>query len=136
MAEFEIKVNNKNEIIRTMKERVLTALEECGLDAEAYAKEACPVDTGALRSSITHVSSAEDGTGVMVVGTNKEYAIYVEYGTGIYAQGGGRQTPWAYQDDKGNWHRTSGQRAQPYIKPAIADHAEHYKNIIKSVLEG
>lgn len=41
----------------------------------------CPVDTGRLRSSIT-VTQGRDGKGFFVdVGTNVEYASYVEYGT-------------------------------------------------------
>ena len=48
---------------------------------------------------------------------------------------GGRPTPWVYKDAQGNWHMTHGQRAQPYIKPAVADHAQQYQKIIKSELE-
>ena len=31
---------------------------------------------------------------------------------------------------------TYGQRAQPYLKPAVADHKQTYKNIIKSEMKG
>ena len=44
-------------------------------------------------------------------------------------------TTWVYKEAKGNWHMTHGQRAQPYIKPAVADHAQQYHKIIKSELE-
>jgi phage gpG-like protein len=64
------------------------------------------------------------------IGTNKEYAAYVELGTGKDYDGG-RKTPWAYQDEKGNWHMTHGQRARPYLKPAAANHARTYKNIVE-----
>ena len=71
--------------------------------------------TGRLMGSIEH---QEDDNSTQV-GTNVEYAIYVEKGTGIHAEGGGgRQTPWAYEDDKGVWHFTSGQRPRPYLTPA------------------
>ena len=39
----------------------------------------CPVDTGELRQS---VRVQRLSPGVVIVGTNKEYAVYVEYGTG------------------------------------------------------
>ena len=39
----------------------------------------CPGDTGELRNSIRVQRLAP---GVVTVGTNKEYAIFVEYGTG------------------------------------------------------
>ena len=69
------------------------------------------------------------------VSTNSEYGVYVECGTGIYYPGG-RQTPWVYQDEKGDWHLTHGQRAKPYIKPAVADHSAQYNRIIEQELKG
>ena len=106
------------------------ALERCGLEAEGYAKELTPVDTGNLRNSITHKVREN----VVYIGTNNEYAAYVELGTGKYTEGG-RKDPWVYQDDEGRWHHTDGQRAQPYLKPAVADHKQTYRNIIKDELE-
>ena len=65
-----------------------------------------------------------------------EYAPYVERGTGIYTEGGGgRPTPWVYQDAKGKWHWTRGNPAQPFLAPAVKDHAKTYSNIIKDELE-
>ena len=41
------------------------------------------------------------------------------------------------QDEKtGKWVRTHGQKAQPYLKPAITNHIETYKNIIEDELNG
>ena len=121
------------EVIDALDAACMKALEICGLKAEGYAKKLCPVDTGNLRNSITH-TVANSGERAAYVGTDNEYAVYVEMGTGKYVQGG-RPTPWVYQDEKGNWHRTDGQRAQPYIKPAVADHAAEYKNIIHNTLK-
>lgn len=110
-----------------LKQAELKALETVGLVAEGYAKKLCPVDTGNLRNSITH--TVDEGENSAYIGTNTEYAAYVELGTGIYADGG-RPTPWAYQDAKGNWHWTRGNRAQAFLKPAAADHAREYQDII------
>lgn len=115
------------------RDACIRALEKCGLTAEAYAKLLCPVDTGNLRNSITHQVQSEETTAY--IGTNSEYAAYVELGTGKYYPGG-RPTPWVYQDAKGNWHMTHGQRAQPYLKPAVADHVSTYKTIIHDELKG
>lgn len=124
--------DNSGIVKEEMQSAVLRALEKCGLTAEGYAKKLCPVDTGNLRNSITHqVISGED---TVYIGSASEYASYVELGTGKYYPGG-RQTPWTYQDAKGNWHLTHGQRAQPYLKPAVADHAAQYKQIIESELK-
>lgn len=124
--------DNSEEILAAMEAAALRALEKCGLTAEAYAKLLCPVDTGNLRGSITHQVQPEEQA--VYIGTNNEYAAYVELGTGKYVPGG-RQEAWTYQDAKGNWHITHGQRAQPYLKPAVADHAETYRKIIEDELK-
>lgn len=130
---ISLQENNIEEILKEKDEAVRTALEACGLIMEGYAKKLCPVDTGLLRNSITH---EVDGDGNIVhLGTNVEYAPYVELGTGKYAtNGGGRQTPWAYKDEKGNWHWTSGAKPRPYIRPAVENHLKQYEEIIKNAL--
>ena len=101
------------------------ALNKACILVENQAKENCPVDTGELRMSITHYVEGQTG----IVGTNKHYAPYVEYGTGLFARdGNGRQTPWSYQDAKGEWHSTKGQKPQPFLEPALLD---QQKEIIK-----
>lgn len=52
-------------------------LERLGVAIEADAKVACPVDTGRLRDSIEHEVNGR----TLRVGTNVEYAVYVEEGT-------------------------------------------------------
>lgn len=108
------KLNYKLENLANLD--VSKALNRACLVVENEAKRLCPVDTGDLRSSITH----EVHNDVGIVGTNKEYAPYVEFGTGIFAiEGNGRDTPWSYQDDKGEWHTTVGQKPQPFLETAI-----------------
>lgn len=108
------KLNYKLENLANLN--VSKALNRACLVVENEAKRLCPVDTGDLRSSITH----EVNNDVGIVGTNKEYAPYVEFGTGIFAsEGNGRDTPWSYQDDKGEWHTTVGQKPQPFLEIAI-----------------
>lgn len=124
--------DNSEEVLVAMHEAAARALEKCGLVAEGYAKKLCPVDTGNLRNSITHTVDEQEPAAI--IGTNNEYAAYVELGTGKYAEGG-RPTPWVYQDAKGNWHMTHGQRAQPFLKPAVADHAAQYRDILESELK-
>ena len=123
-------IDNSKEVLAAMLEAKARALESCGLVAEGYAKKATPVDTGNLRNSISH-KVTEDAA---YIGTNTEYAPYVEFGTGKYYPGG-RPDSWVYQDDKGNWHRTEGSKAQPFIKPAVADHAQQYRGIIESEMK-
>ena len=107
--------------------KIQEALTKCALLVEADAKLNCPVDTGSLRSSITHNVYKDYAE----VGTNYEYAPYVEFGTGLFAVNNyGRKTPWTYQDDKGEWHTTTGQKPQPFLHPAL----EKNRNTIKQIL--
>lgn len=95
------------------------AMELIGITVENNAKLHIPVDTGTLRRSITH--QIINNTTVEI-GTNLEYAPYVELGTGIHAlNGNGRQTPWKYKDAKGEWHTTEGQPPKLYMKQGLAD---------------
>lgn len=69
-------------------------LQRRALQVDRAAKHNCPVDTGRLRSSITN-ELGQDGQGlVATIGTNVEYAPYVELGTSKMA-------------------------AQPYLLPAL-----------------
>lgn len=130
MAENEDVVleDNTQEVLEAMRTALGRALEKCGLTGEKYAKLLTPVDTGNLRNSLTHI--VQESEKAVYIGTDSEYAPYVEFGTGKYVSGG-RPTPWAYQDANGNWHRTSGQEPQPYLKPAVAEHKKEYQQIFK-----
>lgn len=130
MADDVLFIDNSKLFQEAFEAACKRALERCGMQAEGYAKDLTPVDTGNLRNSITHKVVENE----VYIGTNNEYAAYVELGTGKYAEGG-RKDPWVYQDEEGRWHHTDGQRAQPYLKPAVADHKQTYRNIIKDELE-
>lgn len=121
------------EVLNEFHDAVLRALERCGSQAEGYAKDLAPVDTGNLRNSISH--KVDESEPAVYIGTNVSYAPYVELATGIYAEGG-RPTPWVYQDDNGNWHWTAGNPAQPFLAPAVKDHSKTYRNIIADELKG
>ena len=108
------------------------AMGKCCALVERSAKQKAPKDTGALRNSIESQVEESAGEIVGIVFTPLEYAPYVEYGTGLFAENGGRSdVPWNYQDDEGNWHKTSGQHPQPYLRPALAENREKIKDILK-----
>lgn len=105
----------------------------CAL-VEADAKKKAPKDTGDLRRSIS--SKVESGQDEIkgIVYSPLEYAPYVEYGTGLFAESGGRKNvPWFYVDDEGKGHVTSGQHPQPYMRPALNENRD---KIIKLIKEG
>ena len=148
------------EVYKELESACQRALEKCGLAAVNYATKLCPVVTGDLRDSITHkVIGSEKAA---YIGTNSEYATYVEMGTGVY---GPAPTSgyWVYvrggESKKSNSpgkrytfeeakrivailrrkgldaHMTDGRKATPFIKPAVANHAEQYQKIIKRELK-
>lgn len=102
---FTIK-DNSDLFLNALPEQVERAMEAVGLQAERHAKEECPVDTGRLRNSISHATQGNSA----YIGTNVEYAPYVEMGT-------------------------SRMGAQPYLKPAATEHGEEYKQIVKAQLQ-
>lgn len=110
MADVEVRltIDNTELVKRATQQAIMTGLEAVGLRAEGYAKMKCPVDTGNLRNSITHAVDAPSKSAI--IGTNVEYAAYVEKGT-------------------------SRQKAQPYLEPAATNHTPEYKRIFEEQLE-
>lgn len=94
MADAEVTFN-RDELARLLhSSEVARDLQRRALKVEAAAKRLCPVDTGRLRSSITNRLD-EDAAGLFAdIGSNVEYAIFVELGTQHAA-------------------------AQPYLRPAL-----------------
>ena len=118
---MEVKVTGLTELTQKLDSLldINDGMKKCCALVERSAKEKVPVQTGELRRSIT---SKVENNGLEVTGTiytPLEYAPYIEYGTGLFAEKGGRPRPWCYQDDKGEWHTTSGQPPQPYMRPAL-----------------
>lgn len=88
-----------DELNPKISKRVRDVVNEISLNVQRGAKQRCPVDTGRLRSSI-HIIFRKDGLG-SEVGTDVEYAPYVEFGT----------------------KRMS---AQPYLFPAWEEYRDEY----------
>ena len=129
------KLLTKLENLKTVS--VEQAVNEACILVENDAKKRCPVDTGELRMSITHeIEETSENRTTGAVGTNLEYAPYVEFGTGIFSSlGNGRQDRWSYKDAKGEWHSTIGQQPQPYLHPALDDNREEVKKLIQKKIE-
>lgn len=104
----EVRENNAEQIEAAMNRAVAKALTMIGQNAEGYAKMKCPTRTGRLKNSITN--AIDMGEEAVYVGTNVEYAPYVELGTR-------RQDP------------------HPYLRPAASEHGDEYRAILKACLE-
>lgn len=111
------------------------ALQKACALVEREAKKKAPKGTGELRRSITSKIETNGDELQGIVFTPLEYAPYVEYGTGLFAEEQGRaDVPWCYQDDKGNWHTTSGMKPQPYMRPALDENREEILRILRGAL--
>ena len=134
---IEIKLEGLEEVFDSLDKAIdIQNLEgamgiACAL-VERSAKQKAPKGTGELRRSITSkVDRVGSESVIGTVFTPLEYAPYIEFGTGLFAESGGRQdVPWNYQDDKGEWHSTSGMKPQPYMRPALNENREQIKRIL------
>jgi HK97 gp10 family phage protein len=96
-------ISHVAEVLAAKEEAIQQGLLMCAVTCEGHAVGAAPVDTGRLRASITHEVAGHTAT----IGTSVEYAPYVELGTSKMA-------------------------AQPYLKPALADHTGEYQAMFRS----
>ena len=136
--EFEIRADHSDDVLRELDSKIEAILEAWGIQGVGAVVDIITaesrVDTGAMRNSITHQVDVNDKS--VYIGTNIEYAIYHELGTGIYLEGGGgRQTPWSYQDASGNWHRTRGMKPIHMIKNGVSGSVNDFKSIANDILK-
>lgn len=112
---------------------------------EGEAKRLCPVDTGRLRNSITHTVDKSKTAYIITIGTNVEYAAYVEFGTGPVGEASTkgknlpiniayRRTGWSYPY-KDSFRYTRGQPARPYMYPALINNRGNVAAIIEDSLK-
>ena len=92
-----------------------------------------PYDEGNLKGSIE--VEIVDGGLTAVVRVTANYAVWIEYGTGIYAvEGNGRKTPWTYYSTKlGRFVTTEGMKPQPFWHPAIDVGQRYFKSEMRKL---
>lgn len=98
--------DNTDEVIAALKNAKKRGLEAIGLTAEGYAKKDTPVDTGRLRNSISHETDDE----AAYIGTNVEYALYVELGA-------------------------RGRAGRHMLQRAAAEHTDEYKRLMEDSMK-
>jgi HK97 gp10 family phage protein len=119
VAGVVVQEDNSRKYREALNTAIARALEEMGLLGERFAKENLSkpkgghksgkdprpnVDTGRLRNSITH--AVDEGDRSVAIGTNVEYAPYVELGTS-------RMQGW------------------PYLRPAATEHRREYERVLR-----
>jgi len=96
-----IKDNTKG-VLEEVDKRIKANLKTAALMVERSSKQICPVDTGTLKRSIFHIIDDRSA----VVGTNVEYAPYVEMGTRFWP-------------------------GKPYLRPALEMNKDKIKQLFK-----
>jgi len=109
----DVKITDNSETFKgAASAQIERAMEACGLQAEGYAKaqlyKGHGFVTGRLRNSISHAVRGNSA----IIGTNVEYAPYIEFGS--RSRGGG------------GYH---------FLGKAATEHSEEYKAIIKRYLQ-
>jgi HK97 gp10 family phage protein len=119
-------------IIRQVKRIVAETAEMAVSQMKALAPVG-EIDGGNLKNSINVIYTQGGLTAIITVGAS--YAIYVNYGTGIYAESGnGRKTPWVYYSNElKRWVFTRGIRAQPFWEPSLDIAFKHFTNEMNKI---
>lgn len=127
-------VDNSAAVKRELERAMIRGLIKAAMLVEGQAVLLVPTKTGALKKSIGY--KVNESELVAYVGTNCEYAIYVEFGTGEFAENGnGRQGGWVYRTPDGKVYFTYGMEPQPYLRPAFRQNQKAIKDILADCLK-
>lgn len=131
---MSIELENLSDVLNAIEELADVAdiekaiTKSCLLVETSATQKAKKGRTGELAQSIQSEVKGLRGE----VFTPLEYAPYVEFGTGLFAENGGRSAvPWVYCDDKGDFYTTYGQHPQPFMRPALDENRAEIIRIIK-----
>lgn len=99
--------DNTDEVLSALEKAKKRGLEAIGLVAEGHAKKyETAVDTGRLRNSISHATDDE----AAYIGTNVEYAPYIELGA-------------------------RGRKGLHFLQKAASSHTAEYKRLMEDSME-
>lgn len=126
-----VNFEDNSEAVKSALDAALTsALYAAAAEVESQAAKNSPVDTGQLKGSWAH--HVDESKMEATIGSPLEYAIWQEFGTGEHSlEGNGRQGGWHYQDAKGEWHFTKGNKPVRMLWNAF--HTK--KNTIQRIFE-
>lgn len=126
MANIEIKIteDNVDAILQATDEAIYNALETIGNMAADYAAALAPVDTSNLKNSIDSEVNMDEKA--VYIGTDVEYAPYVEFG---HHQKVGRYVPQI-----GKRLVREFVPGKPFLAPAIKNHLDEYKAVLEEEL--
>jgi phage protein, HK97 gp10 family len=99
--------DNSKEVLAALDRAKKNALTAIGMTAEGYAKKETPVNTGRLRNSMSNATNGDS----VYIGSNVEYAPYVEFGS------------------------IHNRHPAHMLQKAATQHTSEYKSIAKDALE-
>lgn len=134
---LEVTEDNSEEILEEMKRKVALALEAIGGEAEKYAKEGCPVDTGRLRNSITFATETAQGTPNTGGFTTKNGGQPQQASTSDYAKHGTPEKNTVYVGTNVEYapEQEYYGRRKHFLKNALTMHSDRYKKITEAALK-
>lgn len=125
--------DNSKQAKQALQNQIIKALIQSAMLVEGQAVLLAQVNTGNLRDKIGY--QVDNPELVAYVGTNVEYAIWVEFGTGEFAEAGnGRKGGWVYRTPDGKVHFTYGMPPRPYLRPAFRQNQKAIKAILADCL--
>ena len=104
-------IDNSPQVLSAFDRQCIVGLNAIAHEAEGYAKDDCPVDTTRLRTSISN--KVDEAGKAAYIGTNVEYAVYVEYRDNV-------------NHPVGKAH---------FLRDAATTHGAHYQAIMQAALK-
>lgn len=120
------------EAIKKAEEKWLYAVGEILVGA---IRPLIPVETSNLKTSLDYKVDLDEMK--VTIGVGEEYAIYVEFGTGEFAENGqGRKGGWTYMHPiTGDYVFTWGQEPQPYMRPGYRSQKKNIQALLEKYLK-
>ncbi|MCM8710538.1 HK97 gp10 family phage protein [Clostridium sp. SYSU_GA19001] len=118
--------------IRRAQEKWLYAVGELLVSA---IRPLIPVDTSSLKTSLDYKVDIDKME--VIIGVGEHYAMYVEFGTGEYAENGqGRKGGWMFKNYKtGDLIFTRGGHPKPYMRPGFRSQKQNVKALLEKYLK-
>lgn len=125
---------------------MLDGMRQATLLVQRDAKILAPVDSGRLRASITPEVRVDGNEVQGIVGSNVDYAPYMELGTGVYAGGNAYFPPpealatWAKRHHTSGYlvalaiFKAGGLKPRKFIQRGIEQNAERIVQLIGNVV--
>jgi HK97 gp10 family phage protein len=109
-----------------LEDKMEVACELLETDMKEKTSSEPVVDTGNFLNSFNHKVISEPEKVVGIIYNTAEYAPYIEFGTGEFAESGeGRKGGWVYLDPKTNEFRfTKGMKPRPIMRSALHENKE------------